>query len=179
MSQVGWRTRRKELEKKLVPMAVWRKVKGWLYETFEPDLEPEMLPGFENIVRLWQGKCGGRPAPAWAEFDFHDFAGWHGRIILADVTYDPFDFRYRLVGTKVAERLRKDYTGKLYTEMVRDGMDPIDDFEFYEMISRKLLISRLSGDLRWVGNKHVTVTFADFPLSDNGEKATQILTAML
>jgi len=160
-------------------MAVWRKVKGWLYETFETDLEPDMLSGFENMVRLWQEKRGGRPAPAWADFDFHDFEGWHGRITLADVIYDPFDFRYRLVGTKVAERLNKDYTGKLYTEMVRDGMDPLDDFEFYEMTCRKLLISRLSGDLRWVGNKHVSVTFADFPLSDNGEKATKILTAML
>jgi hypothetical protein len=58
-------------------------------------------------------------------------------------------------------------------------MDPFDDFEFYEMTSRKMLISRLSGDLRWAGQKHVTVTFIDFPLSDSGEKATHSLSAML
>jgi hypothetical protein len=47
------------------------------------------------------------------------------------------------------------------------------------MTSRKLLISRLSGDLRWAGQKYVSVTFIDFPLSDDGEKGTHILTAML
>jgi hypothetical protein len=160
-------------------MAIWRKAGNWLYETFERDIDPEALPGCEDLVRLWQEKRGDRPVPAWADFDFHDFTGWHGRITLADVIYDPFDFRYRLVGLQVTERLRKDYTGKLYTEMVAEGMDPFDDFEFYEMTSRKLLISRLSGDLRWAGQKYVSVTFIDFPLSDDGEKGTHILTAML
>lgn len=150
-----------------------------MYETFERGLEPGLLPGCEDLVRMWQNKRGDRPVPAWTDFDFHDFTGWHGRITLADVTYDPFDFRYRLVGTKVAERLRKDYTGKFYTQMVQDGMDPIDDFEFYEMICRGMLVARLSGDLRWAGKTSVSVTFVDFPLSDDGTTTTQILTAML
>ncbi len=160
-------------------MTVWKKVDSWLYETFERDIDPEALSEFEDLVRLWQDKRGDRPVPAWADFDFHDFKGWHGRISLADVMYDPFDIRYRLVGLQMAERLGKDYTGKLYTEMVAEGMDPFDDFEFYEMTSRKMLISRLSGDLRWAGQKHVTVTFINFPLSDDGKKGTHILTAML
>ena len=160
-------------------MTVWRKVRGWLYETFERDIDPEALPGFEDLVRLWQDKRGDRPVPAWADFDFHDFRGWHGRISLADVTYDPFDFRYRLVGQQMAERLNKDYTGKLYSEMVSEGMDPVDDFEFYEMTCRKMLISRLSGDLRWAGQQPVTAIFVEFPLSDTGEKATHILSTML
>lgn len=160
-------------------MAVWRKVNNWLYETFERDVDPAMLPGCEDLVRLWQDRRGDRPVPAWSDFGFHDFKGWHGRITLADMIYDPFDFRYRLVGLQVAERLGRDYTGKLYTEMVAGGMDPFDDFEFYEMTSRKLLISRLSGDLRWAGKKYVSVTFVDFPLSDGGDRATHILSAML
>ncbi len=160
-------------------MTVWKKVDSWLYETFERDIDPEALSEFEDLVRLWQDKRGDRPVPAWADFDFHDFKGWHGRISLADVMYDPFNIRYRLVGLQMAERFGKDYTGKLYTEMVAEGMDPFDDFMFYEMTSRKMLISRLSGDLRWAGQKHVTVTFVEFPLSDDGKKGTHILTAML
>lgn len=160
-------------------MAVWRKVHNWLYEMFERDVEPAMLPGCEDLVRLWRDKRGDRSVPAWSDFDFYDFKGWHGRITLADVSYDPYDLRYRLVGTQVAERLGGDYTGKLYSEMVAEGMDPFDDFEFYEMTSRKMLVSRLSGDLRWAGQKYVTVTFVDFPLSDNGETTTHILSAML
>jgi hypothetical protein len=160
-------------------VAVWRKVHNWLYETFELDVEPEALPGFEDLVRLWRDKRGDRPVPAWGDFEFRDFKGWHGHITLAETIYDPFDFRYRLVGLEVAARIGKDYTGQLYTEMVKNGMDPFDDFEFYEMTSRKMLISRLSGDLRWVGQKHVSVTFVDFPLADSGDKATHVLSAML
>lgn len=160
-------------------MAFWRKVNGWLYEVFDRNVEPEALPGCEDLVRLWQHKRGGRLVPAWSDFDFHEFKGWHGRISLTEVLYDPFDFRYRLVGSQIVERLRKDFTGKLYSEMVSDGMDPLDDFEFYEMTSREMLISRLSGNLRWAGRKHVTVTFVDFPLSDAGDMATHSLSAML
>ena len=58
-------------------------------------------------------------------------------------------------------------------------MGPIDDLEFYEMTNRKMLISRLSGDLRWAGQKYVTVTLVGFPLSDGGETATYQMSAML
>jgi hypothetical protein len=160
-------------------MTVWRKAKGWLYETFERDVDPEALPGCEDLVRLWQEKRGDRLVPAWADFNFHDFKGWHGRISLANVMYDPFDIHYKLVGLQMAARLRVDYTGKRYSEMAADGLDAVDDFEFYEMTSHKMLISRLSGDLLWNGLQPITATFVEFPLSDTGEKSTHLLSALL
>jgi hypothetical protein len=160
-------------------MSIWRKAGNWLYEVFERDIEPEALPGCEDLVRLWQERRGDRPVPAWADFNFHDFTGWHGRISLADVTYDPFDFSYRLVGLQVAARLRRDCTGKLLSVMVAEGTDPVDDLEFFEMTSRKMSIARLSGNLHWAGQKNVAATFIEFPLSDTGEKTTHILSAML
>lgn len=160
-------------------MTVWKKRENWLYEIFERDVDPDELPGFEDIVRLWQGKRGDRPAPVLVDFDFYDFAGWHGKIIITDVSYDPFDFRFRLFGVDVADRLGADYTGRLYSELVADGVNPIEDFEFYEMTSRKMLISRVSGNLNWADRRHISATFVEFPLSDNGEMATHLLTAMI
>jgi hypothetical protein len=160
-------------------VTVWKKRENWLYEIFERDVDPDTLPGFEDIVRLWQGKRGDRPAPVLADFGFYDFVGWHGKIIIVDVSYDPFDYRFRLVGVDVADRLGADYTGRLYSELVAGGVNPIEDFEFYEMTSRQMLISRVSGNLDWVDRRHTSATFVEFPLSDNGKMATHLLTAMI
>ena len=55
-------------------MTIWNKIDGWTYECFERDVAPETLPGFEDMIRLWRGKRGGRPVPARSDFDFADFA---------------------------------------------------------------------------------------------------------
>ncbi len=38
-------------------------------------------------------------------------------VVLVDVTQDPLDFRYRLIGTAIVERIAFDYTGKHFTEL--------------------------------------------------------------
>ena len=58
-------------------------------------------------------------------------------------------------------------------------MNPIEDFEFYEMTSRQMLISRVSGDLSRADRQHTSAIFAEFPLSDTGKMATHLLTAMI
>ena len=158
---------------------MWRVADNWRYEYFERDIGPETLPGFEDILKLWRGKCSGRAAPMLSDFSFYDFIGWHGRIMMADISYDPFDYRFRLVGVDVVARLGADYTGRRYSEVACDGINPIDDFEFYEMTARRMLISRVSGDLGWTGREHSSATFVDFPLSDDGRTTTHFLTAMI
>lgn len=160
-------------------MAVWKEYNFWKYEIFERDIQPEILPGFEDLVRLWRKKRGDRPAPAWSDFDFHDFAGWHGRIVVADIFYDPFDFRYRLFGEKVAVRYNVDFTGKLFSELVDSGQEPAEDMEFYEMACRKMLIARVSGELHWLRRPQVSTTFVEFPMSDTGEITTHLVSAMI
>ncbi len=51
--------------------------------------------------------------------------------------------------------------------------------EFYEMICRQMLITRQSGTLNFKGREHVQATFVEFPLSDDGQKATQTLEALI
>lgn len=160
-------------------MAVWKKSKDWKYEIFERDVEPEMLPGFEDLVRLWRARRDDRPVPAWSDFDFRDFAGWHGRIVVQEVFHDPFDMRYRLFGETVAERYRADFTGRLLSELVESGQEPAEDMVFYEMATREKLIARVSGELNWLHRPHVSSTFVEFPLSDNGETTTHLLAAMI
>lgn len=160
-------------------MAVWKEIDSWKYEIFERDIGPERLTGFEGLVHLWNEKRGDRIVPAWRDFDFYDFVDWHGRIVVTDVFYDPFDYRCRLFGEEVAKRLQTDHTGKLGSELVKLSLEPTADMEFYEKACRQMLITRVSGELHWLDRPHVNATFVEFPLSDNGEMATHLLAAMI
>ncbi len=160
-------------------MAIWKEFQGWTYEYFDRDIEPAVLSGFEDLVRLWQGKRDDRAAPAWSEFDFYDFKGWHGRISVYDVSYDPFDYTCRLSGTVVDgvyDQTMTGVTGSGLTEMSADGPATM---EFYEMTCRRMLISRASGPFEKKGGEQVNVTFIEFPLSDDGQKVTHTLEALI
>ncbi len=156
-------------------MAIWREFEGWTYEYFDRDIEPAVLPGFEDLLRLWQDKRGDRAVPAWSDFDFYDFKGWHGRLGVYDISYDPFDYICRLSGTVVDGVFDRKMTGVTGSDLAKMEVDDIAFMEFNEMTCRQMLISRISGPLNFKGREHVEATFVEFPLSDDGLKATHTL----
>ncbi len=160
-------------------MTIWNKYEDWTYEYFDRDVEPETLPGFEDLVRLWQDKRGDRPAPAWSDFDFYDFKGWHGRISVFDIVYDPFDYIFRLSGSVVDGVYDQTMTGTKGSELAEMQVEDRASLEFYEMSCRQMLISRASGPLNFKGRQHVQVVFVEFPLSDDGLRSTHTLEALI
>ena len=160
-------------------MTIWKEFDGWTYEYFDRDIEPSTLPGFEDLARLWQDRRGDRTAPAWSDFDFYDFKGWHGRISVYDVSYDPFDYMTRLSGTVVDGVYDQTMTGITGSQMEEMRVEPPDAMEFYEMTCRRMLISRQSGMLNFRGREHIHVTFVEFPLSDDGSRSTHTLEALI
>jgi len=79
----------------------------------------------------------------------------------------------------MAEIFQADHTGKLFSELVETGREPVEDLEFYEMVARKMLITRFSGQFYWLRRPHTSATFVEFPLSDDGETMTHFLEAMI
>jgi hypothetical protein len=159
-------------------MAIWKQFEGWTYEYFDRDIEPVALPGFEDLVRLWQDRRGDRDVPSWSDFDFYDFKGWHGQISVYDISYDPFDYRCRLSGTEVDRVYGQTRTGATASELAEMKVEPRVTMEFYEMICRQMLISRTTGPLNIRGREHIRATFVEFPLSDDGLRATHALEAL-
>ncbi len=160
-------------------MAIWRKIEGWTYEYFDREIELAALPGFEDIFQLWLDKRGDRPMPSWSDFDFYDFKGWPGRISVYDVSYDPFDYTCRLSGIVVDGVYDQTMTGVTGSELTASrGEDPAT-MEFYEMACRRMLISRASGPFDLKGRRHADVAFVEFPLSDDGERVTHTLEALV
>ncbi len=160
-------------------MTTWKEFEGWTYEYFDCDIEPSALPGFEDLVRLWQGKRGDRTVPSWSDFDFYDFKGWHSQISVYDISYDPFEYTTGLSGTKVDVAYDQTMTGLTGSELEDMRVEPSASMEFYEMTCRQMLISRQLGLLNFKGREHVKVTFVEFPLSDDGLRATQTLEALI
>ncbi len=152
-------------------MTIWKEFEGWTYEYFDRDIEPAALPGYEDLVRLWQRKRGDRVVPSWSDFDFYDFKGWHGRLSVYDISYDPFAYICRLSGTEVDVAFDRTMTGVTGSELEEKRIEHPANMEFYEMTCRQMLISRQSGPLNFEGREHVQVTFVELPLSDDGLRA--------
>jgi hypothetical protein len=160
-------------------MVVWKEFEGWTYEYFDGDIDPADLPGLEDLVRLWQDKRGDRPAPSWSDFDFFDFKGWHSRLSVYDISYDPFDYTSRLSGTLFDELYDRTMTGVTGSELEELRVEHPATMEFYEMTCRRMLISRTTGPLNLRGREHIRATFVELPLSDDGLRATHALEALI
>ncbi len=160
-------------------MAIWMEFERWTYEYFDRDIEPETLPGVEDLVRLWQDRRGGRVVPTWSDFDFYDFKGWHDRISVYEISYDPFDFVCRLSGTVVDEVFGRSMTGAKGSELAKVRVEQPITIEFYEMTCSQMLIARTSAPVNLKGREHVQAIFVMFPLSDDGLRATHTLEALV
>ena len=160
-------------------MAIWKEFEGWTYEYFDRDIAPAALPGFEDLVRLWQDRRGDRVVPSWSDFDFYDFKGWHGRLSVYDISYDPFEYTCRLSGTMVDGVLDRTLTGVTGSELAEMQVEHPDATEFYEMTCGRMLISRAAGPLKLKDRDPIQATFVELPLSDDGLRATHTLEALI
>jgi hypothetical protein len=69
----------------------------------------------ERLRRLylyWQDKRQGREFPARRDIDPAEFLFVLGNVILLDVTYEPMQFRFRLMGSNIVARIGYDMTGR-------------------------------------------------------------------
>jgi hypothetical protein len=69
-----------------------------------------------GLFRYWDAKRGTRDMPERRDIDPLEMRPWLGRVVLYDVVEEPPDFRYRLFGSEIAERLGRDLTGRLVSE---------------------------------------------------------------
>jgi hypothetical protein len=74
----------------------------------------EIAPVLAPLLHLWRTKRADRVLPARADFVFEDFVPWLGFLHLIEV--EPADFLFRIFGTRAAERLGRDFTGRRLSE---------------------------------------------------------------
>ncbi|MBT5109235.1 MAG: PAS domain-containing protein [Rhodospirillaceae bacterium] len=82
----------------------------------DDDPAPEFLDGcaaeISKLFHYWNSLRNGRRMPARSDMDPLDIPRLLRYIQLIDVSLDPLEFRYRLVGTRLVDRLGVELTGK-------------------------------------------------------------------
>jgi hypothetical protein len=129
----------------------------------------------QRIHRLhayWRDKAG-TGMPSRAEFDPVDVRDLLPNLMMVDMVGQPPRFRYRLVGTRVAQYTGFDFTGRDLDEMVFQGRDFMDEC-YGRLLSERRPIF---GHYAWlVRSRHFgRCEVALFPLSDDGKRVDRCI----
>lgn len=154
-----------------------RNIKGWTYRIFADDLDAAAFEVFAPLVELWRAKSVGGHYPAWRDFDIaEDFAGWWGRLSLAEIIDEPFDIEFALWGTTLSEWWGMDYTRKKMSDVYRNRKVNWEKFEgpYFRTLTGVGGIGIVSGDLRAIDRGHIAVNGVDLPLMRDG-RVSQVL----
>lgn len=131
-------------------------------------------PVQQRAFAYWQSKLGGRNMPSRKDIEPTEIPELLANIVLVDVSHDPLDFRYRLIGTAIVERIAFDYTGKRFVDL--EHQQP--GSQVWETAVR-ICSERapLVSDIPYVGPDQWVRGYRDLylPLSDDGEQVNMIM----
>ncbi len=159
-------------------MTVWRKLNNCSFSYFDTrEISSELFP-FASLIEKWQSKLQGRRVPAWSDFEFFDFRGWHGQLAIYDVSFDPFDYKVRLSGVQFDQLM-----GRTMTNVTRDHMIEISKEdgvaeEFFEMCCRSMYFSLKTSIIK-DRFESFKVSYLEMPLSEQGDKTTHVIEAFI
>lgn len=159
-------------------MELWQNESGWDYYCGELDTEITNFPAFQAFHSLWQGKRTDKFLPAWEDFSFEEFNGWHKHIIYYQILHDPFDLYYRIFGSFPTDVYGTNCTGHKMRGRGREIEDECDINHFEKLYNEKK-IGASKGAVYWRDREHVHLSVLDLPLSSDGNNITHFLTCIL
>jgi hypothetical protein len=129
-----------------------------------------------NLLRLydyWAERRRGRSFPSRQDIDPLEFKFARGNVTLIDVLYDPLRFRFRLVGSLMAQRMGFDFTGRM--------VDEVEDASYRDSIIksyREIVESRRPNTVlyeRPIEGKPRRFEVLRLPLAADGETINMLL----
>lgn len=158
-------------------MKKWEGKKGWTYRSYSLDEETADHASARPMFDLWRSKSDLPRLPAWGDFDFADFVGWHANLILYEVLHDPFDLLYRICGSTAAKAYGRDLTG----QTMRTGASGIQedvDLAFYRELTAQRRVGSCEGPAYWRGRRLLHHAFLCLPLAEDGNAVTHFITVL-
>lgn len=145
----------------------------------DPDISDN--PRFLELVAYWQAKRGQRALPLRKDIDPLELRQHLGSLNIIECLPGLADFRYRLIGTTIAEAYGRDSTGKTVRELYT-----VDDPEYcefllgiYQEVATRQVIARLHGSLRPVNKTYRSFDSLLLPLGDGEGGVAAILNEVL
>lgn len=113
----------------------------------------------------------GRPGPRTA-FDATRVPRLLSSLLLGDIEPDPFRVYFRLVGTRIADFSRLDFSGYYLDALDYRGRDSVEWLDCYRHVHRRRIgvigVNRMSWE---AGDAPMEYEFAVLPLERNGDPA--------
>lgn len=106
----------------------------------ELDIDCQRYPEIDRVLAYWRGKKGDRDFPSRADIDPLEFTKALPRVMMAEVSYDPLEFRYRVVGTGLFAMHGRELTGKLAHELDPPEFGALIHRHYAEVIARRVPI---------------------------------------
>ena len=128
------------------------------------------------LVAYWERKRGARTMPAPRDIDPVEIPRLIPWLTIADVTYDPLDFRYRLMGTRIVEAGGVDRTGQSLREN-HSGERLEERLVALENLLENKGPIALGGRLDWLGRGYRKFQCVHLPLSEDGERVSRLVAA--
>lgn len=148
---------------------------GWKYEVQHPSRVVRNFPDIEPFVTLWNEKRGQRKFPAWRDFDFFDFKGWWGWIVVEDVLATaPLRICFRLWGTLVTDLYGADLT-HISADRLAEEFYWDEDVLMRERVMETGEIGIAAGPVAWAEKQIPCYRYFLFPMADDQEAVDKFL----
>ncbi|MCF8470386.1 MAG: PAS domain-containing protein [Parvibaculum sp.] len=127
-----------------------------------------------RLYAWWCKKKGDRIAPLRAELDPTELLKVLSIMHLIDVSWEPFGFRHRLIGTELVERMGRDVTGQWVDEKIY-GTATKDIFDGLAAVATEMRPYRRLSRLDWHARSWLGIEALEMPLLDEEGKVNMIL----
>jgi|SRR5579863_10144832 len=138
--------------------------------TLDPDIADNAR--FQDLVRYWNRKRGARTAALKSDIDPLELKGHLGSLNVIECLPKLADFRYRLIGSRIAEAYGRDSTGRTVRELYEVADPAYCEFllHVYTAVATRRVIARITATLRTVNKDYRSADSLLLPL-DRGDGA--------
>ena len=140
----------------------------------ELDVDCDRYPEISRAIAYWREKKGVRALPGRGDIDPLDFAAYLPRVMMAEVSYDPLEFRYRVAGTGVFKMHGEELTRKRARDLLPAEFGALIHAHYCEVIARRAPLLHLIQ----LDTGETTTSYARIilPLAGDGTTIDRLLT---
>lgn len=142
-------------------------------DAVELDPDCDRYPDLAATLAYWRSKCRGRFAPTRADIDPADIVAVLPRVMVAEVSYDPLDFRYRLAGTGIRSIHGEELTNKRAVDLAPPAFGRMIQAHYELAVARRApLLHLLRLDFDKAERSYVRMIL---PLSEDGRRVDRLM----
>ena len=147
-----------------------------MIDTIAPVTRPT-APKLQRLYQDWDDRRQGREFPTRADFAPDELKYILGNLSIVDVTYNPLNFRYRIYGTKLTNRLGKEMTNKSVDEFPSQQHSALARAHFTEVVEYRVPIAHVRYHLSNKSDSPPECEVLVLPLSDDGKTIDRLMVA--